>query len=145
MAAAKLLFQGVLNTRPQLGFNGVVQNIAHVPALLMLLVSKSSHVGPPELLHPFFRGLVGRLATVSRPLQPSDGPSQPPQTRRQLPLPVPGLPLVPGAAPRSQSEAGMMARDVAAVAGLCTGNLMHSARHGERNGGETLACYGTIT
>ena len=81
--------------RPQLGFNGVVQNIAHVPALQMLLLVsgrtlKSSHVGPPELLQPFFRGLAGRLSPAAASLASLAlmvaASQPPPKTRRQLPL-----------------------------------------------------------
>ena len=107
---------------------------------------KSSHVGPPELLQPFFRGLAGQLSPACCSLASLGWSQQPPQTRRQLqPLPGPGLSLVSGAAPRSQSQAGMMARDVAAVPGPSTGNMMHSARETPREIKRRAVCDGTIT
>ena len=74
----------------------------------MLLLGLSPHVGPPELLQPFFRGLAGRLS-LQRP-----GPRRH-QTTATASVPGPGLSLVRPAAPRNQSEAGMTARDVAAL------------------------------
>ena len=96
------------DTRTQLGFNGVVAVLLTSLHWAMLLLGLSSHVGPPELLQPFFRGLAGRLS-LQRP-----GPRRH-QTTATASVPGPGLSLVRPAAPRSQSEAGMTARDVAAL------------------------------
>ena len=51
---------------------------------------KSSHVGPPELLQPFFRGLAGQLSPACCSLASLGWSQQPPQTRLGLASPWSG-------------------------------------------------------
>ena len=51
---------------------------------------KSSHVGPPELLQPFFRGLAGQLSPACCSLASLGWSQPPPQTRLGLASPWSG-------------------------------------------------------
>ena len=139
LAAAELLFQGVLRhswSTIRIPWGG--PKYCSRPCCSPdagLESSKSSHVGPPELLQPFFRGLAGRLSPALASPRRLCIAQMVPAAKNQATassLPDPGLPLVRVAAPRSQSQAAIMARDVAAIAAPSTGNWMHSARETPR-------------
>ena len=139
LAAAELLFQGVLRhcsstIRIQWGGPKYCSRPCTPDAAAGLrtdpqIISRRTTGALTTILQGPCRPTVARCSQPGIPC--SDGRSQPAAAKNQATassLPNPGLLLVTAAAPRSQSQPAITARDVAALPSLGTGNLMHSAR-----------------